>query len=118
VLVLVEYRIAPGDVEGFLAAMAELRIVRRRLGATRWGVFQDVTEYGKVPGDFSGPFLAAATYSNAPIPTKADIEIQRLAPLRSIENRANTQVHPSRPPDTQWKRRMPALLASGNGDAC
>jgi hypothetical protein len=76
VLVLVEYRIAPGDVDGFLAAMAELRIVRRRLGATRWGVFQDVTEYGKFLETFlvpswQGYLLQRAHYAKADIETEA-----------------------------------------------
>jgi predicted MFS family arabinose efflux permease len=47
VLVLVEYRVDEQDVDDFLAAMAELRIVRRRLGGTRWGVFEDSAEHGK-----------------------------------------------------------------------
>ena len=47
VLILVEYVLDGDDVDDFLAAMANLRIVRRRLGGTRWGVFQDVTTFGK-----------------------------------------------------------------------
>jgi hypothetical protein len=47
VLVLVEYRVDEQDVDDFLAAMAGLRIVRRRLGGTRWGVFEDSAEHGK-----------------------------------------------------------------------
>lgn len=53
VLILVEYNLDEDDVDDFLAAMAELRIVRRRLGGTRWGVFQDVT----TPGKFCETFL-------------------------------------------------------------
>ena len=76
VLILVEYRIAPEDVDGFLAAMAELRIVRRRLGATRWGVFQDVTSYGKFLETFLVPswhgyLLQRAHYTKADIDTEA-----------------------------------------------
>jgi hypothetical protein len=56
VLLTVEYRIAEEDVDDFLAAMAELRIVRRRLGGTRWGVFEDVTEHGR----FLETFLLAS----------------------------------------------------------
>jgi predicted MFS family arabinose efflux permease len=47
VMILVEYRLAEEDVDDFLVAMAELRVVRRRLGGTRWGVFEDVSEYGR-----------------------------------------------------------------------
>ena len=75
VLVLVDYLIVAEDVEGFLATMAELRIVRRRLGATRWGVFQDVTTHGRFLETFLVPswhdyLLQRAHY------TKADIEVE------------------------------------------
>jgi hypothetical protein len=39
----IEYRIAPEDVPEFLAAMAELRRTRRRDGAMRWSLYQDLT---------------------------------------------------------------------------
>jgi predicted MFS family arabinose efflux permease len=53
VLVMVEYFLDVDDIDNFLAAISELRIVRRRLGATRWGVFQDVAE----PARFVETFL-------------------------------------------------------------
>jgi MFS family permease len=53
VMVLIEYLLADADIEEFLEAIAQLRIVRRRLGATRWGIFEDVT----VPGRFMETFL-------------------------------------------------------------
>jgi MFS family permease len=43
VLVLVEYRIDPQDVPAFERAMQAVRRVRRRDGATRWGLYQDLT---------------------------------------------------------------------------
>jgi predicted MFS family arabinose efflux permease len=75
VMILVEYQLAEEDVDDFLAAMAELRIVRRRLGGTRWGVFEDVTQQGKffetflVPS-WNGYLLQRAHY------TQADTEIE------------------------------------------
>jgi hypothetical protein len=78
VLILVEYRLSGEVADEFLAAMAELRIVRRRLGGTRWGVFQDVTAHGKffetflVPS-WQGYLLQRAHY------TRADSEIEKRA---------------------------------------
>jgi predicted MFS family arabinose efflux permease len=75
VLILVAYHLDDEDVDDFLAAMAHLRIVRRRLGGTRWGVFQDVTMPGKFLETFLVPswqdyLLQRAHYS------KADQEIE------------------------------------------
>jgi MFS family permease len=75
VLVLVEYRIDEDDVDDFLAAMADLRIVRRRLGGTRWGVFEDSTEHGKfletfLVASWHGYLLQRAHY------TKGDMAIE------------------------------------------
>lgn len=42
----VEYRIAPADSGAFSAAMDELGHMRRRDGATAWGVFEDTAEPG------------------------------------------------------------------------
>jgi predicted MFS family arabinose efflux permease len=76
VLILVEYHLAVADVDDFLAAMAELRIVRRRLGAIRWGVFQDVTANGKFFETFTVPswqgyLLQRAHYTKADMETEA-----------------------------------------------
>jgi MFS family permease len=46
VLVLVRYRIEPRRAEDFAAAMRAMRRVRRRDGAYRWGVFEDVADPG------------------------------------------------------------------------
>ncbi len=47
VLVLIEYQLAEDDVDPFLEAVSRLRLVRRRLGASRWGIFEDVTRHGR-----------------------------------------------------------------------
>ncbi len=47
VLVSIEYRIDPGDREGFLAALTRYARTRRRDGAYSWGVFQDTAHTGR-----------------------------------------------------------------------
>jgi predicted MFS family arabinose efflux permease len=116
VLVLVEYRITPGDVEGFLAAMAELRIVRRRLGATRWGVFQDVTEYGKFLETFLVPSWQGYLLQRAHY-TKSDIETEARAfafHREPGEPKFTRLVHPdtveAANARSAWRREMLRLL--------
>jgi MFS family permease len=47
VLVTVEYRIEPQRAVEFTLAMLELRRVRRRDGAMRWGLFEDIAAPGR-----------------------------------------------------------------------
>jgi MFS family permease len=47
VLVLVDYRIDPDRADEFLAAVRALGRIRRRDGATRWGVYRDSTDYAR-----------------------------------------------------------------------
>jgi MFS family permease len=42
VLVAVEYRVAPANARGFLEAIERYGVVRRRDGASRWGIYRDV----------------------------------------------------------------------------
>lgn len=42
VVVTIEYRVAPADAEAFLSAMQELKRIKRRDGARRWKLLQDV----------------------------------------------------------------------------
>ena len=42
VVVTIEYRVAPQDQDGFLDAMREVRRIRRRDGARRWTLVQDI----------------------------------------------------------------------------
>jgi MFS family permease len=44
VLVLVRYRVDPARAEAFASAMRAMRRVRRRDGAYRWGLFEDVAD--------------------------------------------------------------------------
>jgi len=44
VLVTVEYRVDPADVEAFVSAMEALERMRRRDGAIRWGLFRDTAD--------------------------------------------------------------------------
>jgi len=44
VLVTVEYRVGAAEVDAFLDAMHEYGRIRRRDGASRWGIFRDVEE--------------------------------------------------------------------------
>ncbi|HEY7208874.1 MAG TPA: MFS transporter [Bryobacteraceae bacterium] len=53
VRVSVQYRVRPEDYEAFTAAIHQLRDVRLRDGAFRWGVFQDVAD----PSHFDETFL-------------------------------------------------------------
>jgi MFS family permease len=46
VLVLVRYRVDPSRTEEFASAMRAMRRVRRRDGAYRWGLFEDVADPG------------------------------------------------------------------------
>jgi hypothetical protein len=116
VLVLVEYRVAPEAVDDFLVAMAELRVVRRRLGATRWGVFQDVTTNGK----FSETFLLTSWQSyllQRAHYTRADLEIEARAfafHRGPGEPKFTRLVHPDTVEAAQarsaWRREMMRLL--------
>lgn len=56
VMVLVSYNVAPGNQDRFIEVMEELRVVRRRLGASRWGVFEDAV----VPGRFVESFVMSS----------------------------------------------------------
>ena len=96
VLILIEYRVDGEDVDDFLVSMVELRIVRRRLGGTRWGVYQDVTAHGKffetflVPS-WNGYLLQRDHY------TKADRDVEARA-LRVPPGTRPTEGHPLGPP--------------------
>ena len=116
VMILIEYRVDGEDVDDFLCTMAELRIVRRRLGGTRWGVYQDVTAHGKffetflVPS-WNGYILQRAHY------TKGDREVENRASAfdRDPDGPKITRlVHPDTVEAARarsaWRREMLRLL--------
>lgn len=53
VLVTIEWRIDPANAEQFTAAMAPIRRMRRRDGATGWGLFHDIEDPGRVLETFT-----------------------------------------------------------------
>jgi hypothetical protein len=78
VLILVDYQLSEEDVDDFLEVMAELRIIRRRLGGTRWGVFEDAAEHGRFVETFllsswQGYLLQREHY------TQADMDVEARA---------------------------------------
>jgi len=121
VLVLVEYDVAVGQIDDFLAAMAELRIVRRRLGATRWGVFQDVREPVKFVETFlvpswQGYLLQRNHYTKADM----DVEAKAFAFHRGPgEPRFTRLIHPETVEAARarsaWRRDMLRLLRPESG---
>lgn len=55
VLILVDYEVVPEAQERFIEVMEELRVVRRRIGASRWGVFEDAGSPGRFVESFVMP---------------------------------------------------------------
>jgi MFS family permease len=53
VLVIIEYVVADQHAEAFVAAMKELSAIRRRDGAVRWDLYEDVAEPGLFVETFS-----------------------------------------------------------------
>ncbi len=122
VLILVEYLLDSEDADDFLCAAAELRIVRRRLGGTRWGVFQDVTVQGRFLETFlvpswNGYLLQRAHY------TKGDMEVEnRASAFHQGPGGPKTTrlVHPDAVEAARarsaWRREMLRLLRLQLGD--
>jgi hypothetical protein len=52
VMIMVEFQTDPEQHETFMEAMEELRVVRRRAGATRWSVFEDAERPGRFVESF------------------------------------------------------------------
>ena len=103
VLILIEYIVDGEDVDDFLASMAELRIVRRRLGGTRWGVYQDVTAHGKffetflVPSWKRLPAPARSTTQKRTGRSKRGLSLSTGGPTRRRSPVSST-LTPSKPP--------------------
>lgn len=78
VMVLVDYNVSAPHQEQFIELMEELRVVRRRIGATRWGLFEDAGRPGHfvesfVMGSWGGYLLQLSRY------TAADLRIYEAA---------------------------------------
>jgi MFS family permease len=52
VMILVDFQTDPEKHETFIEAMEELRVVRRRAGATRWSLFEDAERPGRFVESF------------------------------------------------------------------
>jgi predicted MFS family arabinose efflux permease len=116
VLVTVEYLLDEEDVDDFLAAMAELRIVRRRLGGTRWGVYEDVAHHGRFLETFLVPSWQGYLLQREHY-TKADVEVEnRAAAFHKGEGgpRYTRLVHPETVEAARarsaWRREMLRIL--------
>ncbi len=54
-MILVDYQVNPNDHDEFIEVMDELRVVRRRTGATRWSLFEDAGHPGHLVESFVVP---------------------------------------------------------------
>jgi quinol monooxygenase YgiN len=76
VLVTVEYHVDSHHANAFLAAMQQYGRVRRRDGATRWGVFRDLEKPGVYLESFVVTSWAEHLRQHERL-TRADSEIER-----------------------------------------
>lgn len=59
VMIVVQFEVDIDDREELIEAMEELRVVRRRTGATRWSLFEDATRPGRFIESFVVPSWGA-----------------------------------------------------------
>jgi MFS family permease len=96
VMIMVEYDTRPDDAEAFIEAMEELRVVRRRTGATRWGLFEDARSPGRyvetfVVSSWGSYLLQRNRY------TEADVRVLNAAFAMQLppgEPRVSYYIHP------------------------
>lgn len=117
VLVLLDYQLDQDDVEAFLEVMERLRVVRRRLGASRWGIFEDVTRHGRFVETFIVPSWDRYVLLRAHV-TEGDaaVEAQARSFNRDESGPIVTRfVHPDTAEAARarssWRRDMARLLA-------
>lgn len=92
VLIQVEYRIDPENLESFLRAIREIEAIRRRNGANSWRVFRDLEDEGRFVERFVITSWAEYTRQRSRM-TVADREVQdRVVQL----NRSGVPVRVSR----------------------
>ena len=78
VLVAVEYEIDPARREEFIQLMRGMKMIRRRDGAMRWGLYQDVSAPGRMRESFLVESWAEHLRQHERM-TAADREVQRQA---------------------------------------
>jgi MFS family permease len=86
VMIMVDFQTDPEKHEAFIEAMEELRVVRRRAGATRWSVFEDAERPGRflesfVTRSWGGYLRQRSRY------TTADLRI--LNAVRALDHTGN-----------------------------
>lgn len=98
ILVAVEYRVNPADHASYLEAIEEMGRERRRDGATRWGVFEDIEDDGRYVEIFSLESWLDLRRLRERV-TKADREIeQRIEAMLGEPRRVRFHVAPSSKP--------------------
>ena len=104
ILVAVEYRVNPTDRASFLEAIEEMGRERRRDGATRWGVFEDVEDDGRYMEIFSLESWLDLRRLRERV-TKADREVeQRIEAMLGEPRRVRFHVAPSHKPRSPDRR--------------
>src|SRR5262249_22934451 len=91
-MVTVEYRIDPRQARDFAAAMWALRVIRRRDGALRWGLFGDTAD----PGRYVETFVVASWAEHLrqhERATMADRAVQQRARAFHLGNTPPTVTH-------------------------
>jgi len=92
VLVTIEYRVDPGRGRAFERAMGDLRRVRRRDGAIRWGLWADPA----TPGRFLESFVVGSWIEHMrqhERVTKADRELQAVAQAFHLDPKPPVVTH-------------------------
>jgi hypothetical protein len=78
VMIVVQFEVDIDDREELIETMEELRVVRRRTGATRWSLFEDASEPGRFIESFVVPSWGAYLRQRSRY-TAADLKILNTA---------------------------------------
>jgi hypothetical protein len=100
VLITIEYEIDAADAERFVAAMEELRRIRRRDGAYRWDLYADLERPGQYVETFVVESWSEHLRQHGRL-TVADLELTKLT--RSFHRGGN-------PPEVRHMLWAPATL--------
>lgn len=92
VLVQLEYRIDPGSAILFTQAMEDLREIRLRDGAIRWGLFQDIADESRYVESFLVESWAEHERQHHRV-THGDLEIERRAKSFHVGEEAPVVTH-------------------------